>query len=253
MDTIKKISVCVFGDSHTDALKKALRKFHSDICSIQVFRYLKDKNGKQLGDLTVEEIASLLSTLEEKDMVVSMIGGNQHQVFSLVQHPVPFRMFTKGEIVRLNDLPAVTIPYNQIWEYFESGLSSRDGSRIKQLKAAVKCKIFHLVPPPPKEDSVHVLKRHEAKFINAGIQEKGVSPAPLRLKIWQLQVDVLEKLTAEWGVTLLPNPTGTRCEKGYLDQEYYANDATHANMKYGELVLSQLEQFAMPTTSVGKP
>ena len=44
-------------------------------------------------------------------------------------------------------------------------------------------------------------------------------------------------------VTLLYPPKITLTSKGYLKPEYYANDATHANADYGELVLQQIENI----------
>jgi hypothetical protein len=240
---MKKPKVLLFGDSHTDALKKALRKRTNVICDFEAYRYARPKNDGQIGDFSEEEILAKVAALSPQDIVISTIGGNQHQVVSLIQHPISFDIMLKGdapEPVAENDY---VIPYAQIREYFENGLRGKDGRRLQALKNSGTCRVFHLVPPPPKEDEAHILKKQETAFVEAGLKEKGISPAALRLKIWRLQVQVLQQLTAEWDVGLLTNPDGTRCSKGFLHPDYYAQDATHANAAYGELVFKQIEKL----------
>jgi hypothetical protein len=58
--------------------------------------------------------------------------------------------------------------------------------------------------------------------------------------MWQLQVDVLRRLTEEWDVQLLPPPAQALDAQGYLAPAYYADDATHANAAYGELLIEQV-------------
>jgi hypothetical protein len=63
--------------------------------------------------------------------------------------------------------------------------------------------------------------------------------------MWHLQVDVLLKLTVDFNIGLLLPPDSTLTPLGFLDPAFYANDATHANAAYGELVLQQLEKLAL--------
>lgn len=238
---MKKRRIVILGDSHTDAFKRFLKRNRSvfgEQFTIEAYRYTQIKNDKQIGDLTTEQIEELLFTLSADDLVISTIGGNQHQVMSLVQHPIPFDIFvpnSNAQTVQFN----VVIPYNQFWDVFESGLRGRDGQRLQHLRKHSQSQIIHLAPPPPKEDEAHILKRHETAFIQAGITDKGVSPASLRLKIWQLQINVLDKLTKEYDVKFFLPPKETLSSNGYLDPLYYAEDATHANIDYAELVLKQ--------------
>jgi hypothetical protein len=236
--------ILVLGDSHTQAIKQALKarrgSSHKNI-EIEAYRYSKIKNGKEIGDLSPEKIVDRVAALDSHDLVVSTIGGNQHQTLSLVQHPVPFDLCMPGES-EPTEPPAVenVIPYAQMWDVFERGLRGKDGERLRQLRKAAHCTVVHLTPPPPKEDSAHILKRHETDFVRMGILEKGISPAPLRLRMWQLQVDVLRRLTEEWDVQLLPPPAQALDAQGYLAPAYYADDATHANAAYGELLIEQV-------------
>ena len=82
------------------------------------------------------------------------------------------------------------------------------------------------------------------------VAEAGVNRAATRLKLWKLEMRVLAYLCAEWTIQLLLPPAEAQTAEGFLKPEYYANDATHANAAYGELVLRQLEAVAVAISPV---
>jgi len=237
--------ILAFGDSHADALQRALkhRAASSVTDHVRVLRFSRVKNGKEIGDVSLDAAAAMVAEASTDDLIASTIGGNQHQVFGLVEHSVAFD-FIDLEGATNDSPPCVLIPYRTIWAVFEGGLRGRDGQRLTTLREAAGRPIYHLTPPPPKESAEHILKRHETSFREAGLAAKGVTPAPIRLKLWRLQCAVLQSLCTEWDIHLLPPPEGTQTPEGFLKPEYYANDATHANAAYGELVLRQLDAVA---------
>jgi hypothetical protein len=237
--------ILVFGDSHTVALERAhTQRASSDNPHISVLRLSKVKDGKEIGDISLDAAVSMVAESAPDDLIASTIGGNLHQVVGLVQHPVAFDFIEPGDQSPPDSQPCVLIPYQTIWSFFERSLRRNDGQRIKTLREAAGRPIYHLLPPPPKESTAHILQRNETAFQKAGIATKGVTPAPIRLKLWRLQCAVLRYLCTEWGFHLLPPPDGTQTPEGFLKPEYYKNDATHANAGYGELVLRQLEAVA---------
>jgi hypothetical protein len=235
--------ILIVGDSHTNAIKAGLRiclNGDSNGIQVQVLGYAREKQGKITGDMSIKEINALASNLNSSDLLVSAIGGNMHQVVSLVQHPIAFDFFMQDESLYSDTRFKQIIPYSQILDFFNSNLRSKDCERLLQLKQSAKCKVCHLIPPPPKENHEHILKKPESAFINNGIMEKGISNPYLRLKAWKLQVQALEGICKEMGVDLLKPPSVSVEKGGFLKEEFYANDATHANAKYGHLVLNQL-------------
>jgi hypothetical protein len=232
------------GDIHTDAIKRALKNpqlCHKKNVVIEAYRYEKIKDGKPIGDLTENQVDELVSGLSREDMVVSTIGGNLHQTVSLMQHPLAFDFLSNkpDSVARINTDKQL-IPYNILYDFFWQGIRSRDGKRLRRLKDHSQSRIFHLVPPPPKKDTDHILKYHETLFAKSGITDRGVSPSELRLKMWRLQLEVLEILTLEYDIELLLPPKESIDSEGFLVHECYANDATHGNKKYGELIIEQL-------------
>ncbi|MBO0662528.1 GSCFA domain-containing protein [Jiella sp. CQZ9-1] len=109
---------------------------------------------------------------------------------------------------------------------------------------------FCLAAPAPKADEDHILRGAETPFREAGIENVGVTPAPVRLKLWELQQRTLTEFCAEIGVKFLPNPEGTRNADGFLEPAYYGRDSSHANVAYGGLVVEQLLAESSATVPV---
>lgn len=238
--------IVIAGDSHSDAVKRALTLIKQTLSSdVSVYRLSKIKDGQPFGDIPLHDVSSIAKTMLEDDIVVSMIGGNQHQILGLVQHPRPFDFFMPGSDLPV-DQSCEIIPYHAVRDIFAAGLRSGDGVKLRTLREAATCRMVHMTPPPPKEDAEHILRRFESHFAKAGLSERGVSTPTLRLKLWIVQVDVLKDLCTELGVELLPPPPGTLTDLGFLEPKYYANDATHANTDYGLMILRQLDSLGYP-------
>lgn len=242
--------ILLFGDSHSNAVQRAVEKRSGkgESAPLCVYRLLKEKNGRSLGDTSFEDFVQIAGQLTADDVVISMIGGNQHAVFSTVQHPQPFDFFAPGEPDPAGNSPQL-VPFRALEEAFESGLRRGDGKSIDALRKATIARVVHVIPPPPKQDNAHIQQHHESLFAKEGLTSRGVSRPELRLKFWRLQTRVLEKLCGEMGVEILMPPARTVNEAGFLRPEYYAQDATHANWRYGERVLREVERRYLRRTS----
>lgn len=232
----------LFGDSHCYAIQRAIerREAKGRQVPLAAFRLLKTKNGTDVGDTSFEDFLVMVAKLKPTDIVLSAIGGNQHAVFSTIQHPVPFSFFEPGGSATLEADVAV-IPYRALEANFAKGIRNRDGASLKALRDATRARVIHLLAPPPKRDNTHILRHHESRFSEENITDLGVSPPELRLKFWNLQRRVLEEICGGFGIEVLGPPAGALDDDGFLAPEFYASDATHANVAYGELILSQIE------------
>lgn len=241
--------VLVFGDSHTHAVSTAIRKLknHTAGCEIEAYRLTKVKNGTMIGDIDVNDLIARCKTLTPTDLLVSVVGGNQHSSFSLIQHEIPFRLYDQpgGNAEQADAIGDgdVLIPRNVIKDHFRRGMRNGDARRIFEMANVGSQRTVHLAPPPPKADEAHILNRIETSFADKIAAGFGVSSAPLRLAIWQLQNEVFSEILAEEGVELLPPPPGTQTVEGYLHPDYYGPDATHANAAYGAKILEQIREF----------
>jgi len=235
--------ILLFGDSHSHAVQRAVEKRQGKgkPVPLKAHRLSKIKNGKKQGDTSLEEFIEIIGRLDRDDVVLSMIGGNQHAVFSTIQHPQRFDFLEPGGKPVVEE-GAELIPYRALSSFFEKGIRNRDGKSLEALRQATPARLIHIIPPPPKGDSDFIREYHESIFANEGITAHGVSSPVLRLKFWRLQTRLLKALCGELGIEVMMPPKISVDHKGFLARDYYANDATHANYFYGELVLRDIEQ-----------
>jgi hypothetical protein len=234
--------VLLFGDSHAHAVLRAItkREGKGQPVPVSAHRLLKEKNGVRIGTTSFETFLSLIANLGKKDIVVSMIGGNQHAVYSTIQHPRRFDFFSP-DVPLTEEADVEIVPYRALEETFEFGLRKGDGATLAALRAGTKARIVHVLPPPPKRDNEHIVKNHETLF-RKDLPERGVSSPELRRKFWQLQARVLQKICGEMGIEIAMPPHRAVDEAGFLRPEFYAKDATHGNWLYGERVLRAVER-----------
>jgi hypothetical protein len=239
--------ILLFGDSHSHAVQSAIQKRigKGQAAPLTAHRLLKEKNGSHIGDTSFEDFLKLIGKLDANDVVLSMIGGNQHAVYSTIQHPQAFDFFEPGQ----EGIPTQAteiIPYRAIEAAFATGLRRGDGKSLQAIRAATVARVVHIIPPPPKRDNAFVEQHHESLFAVEGLATRGVSSPELRLKFWKLQTRVLETLCAEFGIEVMMPPPPALEHRGFLRPEYYARDATHANWRYGERVLREVESRFLP-------
>jgi hypothetical protein len=235
--------IVIIGDSHVDALKGArLERPATDQDRVSAVRIERAKGEGTIGDISFETARKMIAALDENDLLALAVGGNQHQLVALIQNPEPFDFFEPGATSGVRPDHTV-LPYRVVWDVFDTELRSRDSRDWSELYDAVAgCRVYHLTPPPPKADEQHILRRFESAFVKRGLADKGVTPADIRLKVWRLQVRVFQAICDEKNIPLLPPPPATQTEEGFLKPEFYARDATHANPRYGALVLQELER-----------
>jgi hypothetical protein len=235
--------IVVFGDSHIHAIQEAIRhrKARHREVRVEALRLLKEKNNKIIGDTSFEAILDIVRGLSANDIFVTVIGGNQHAVFSTIQHPAAFDFLLPGDSPDDVARNAELIPFRTLHDYFVSGIRSGDLKSIKALREATSAHVVHLLAPPPKGDNAFIEDYHDTRFAEEDIASLGVSSPALRMRFWRLQNLVIEEFCAELGIETLGPPAAARDPNGFLDRVCYANDATHANAEYGELVLQQLE------------
>ncbi|MBW9064485.1 hypothetical protein JNB71_14245 [Rhizobium herbae] len=237
-----KRKVLIVGDSHVYAIKAAADAIagHTGEFEFVALRLSTEKNSTKIGDIDLPDLLIAAADLRGDDALVTTLRGNEYNIMGLMRHPRPFDIMIPG----FADLPEDTyeelIPYATAYSFMFGNLKRGHGRQLCRIAKASAAPMFCLSAPAPKEDEAHILGGADTYFRKAGIADIGVSPAPLRLKLWELQDRALAKFCSEARVTLLSNPPGTRDAGGYLDRAYYAGDATHANAAYGALVLDQI-------------
>lgn len=277
--------IIIFGDSHVHAIQEAIKvRLAGDVpVSIEARRLLKTKTRddgsahprvpgatlwewlrerwrgffrksnagtrRTLGDTTLKEFLAIARSLRPCDILVSAVGGNQHAVFSTIQHADPFDFFFPEDRPDETENDVPLIPFRPLYDFFCNGLRLGDGATIAALRRSTRARMVHILAPPPKRDTAFIHRYHDSHFASEGISSFGVSSPQLRLKFWRMQNRALREICAPLGVETIEPPDVACDAEGFLDPSYYARDATHANAAYGELVLEQLEQCASQVVS----
>ncbi|QNM83795.1 hypothetical protein H8M03_05600 [Sphingomonas sabuli] len=239
----KPRTIILVGDSHASAVQRAIAKRTGKGYAVPLtaYRFQKAKRGQTLGDVAVDDLLERIAALGPDDVVISMIGGNQHAVFGSVQHPRRFDFFLPDDEAKHPAADAEIIPFRVLTDQFMTSLRTRDAKLLKAIREATKATIVHILPPPPKGDNAFIASYHEAHFADQGIGNLGVSDPQLRLKFWLLQNRMVTKLCQSLGITVLGPPRQT-VDGGFLRRQYYADDVTHGNWHYGERILRQIER-----------
>jgi hypothetical protein len=235
--------ILLFGDSHAYAVQTAIAKRLGKGMTTRVtaYRLLKQKKNIRLGDSSLDDFLAVIAKAGPDDLVVSMIGGNQHAVYSTIQHPHRFEFYNpEGDPV--DESVEEIVPFHALKDLFARGLLAGDGASLKALRNATHARIVHVLPPPPKADNGHIIKFHETFFAD-DLPQHGVSPPMLRLKFWKLQTRLLRKICAALDIEVMVPPERCVDERGFLRPEFYAQDATHGNWLYGERVIRVLEKL----------
>lgn len=240
-DLAKTSRIAVFGDSHSAALLRAQQysKRTERYGHIRVYRLRRAKGEKAVGDVALSKFLKDIRSFGPDDFVFSVVGGNQYAIPSTVRSEVDYDFLTDAGDT-LSDDAAQLVPLRAIASFIESGVRESVGSVLREVRAATDAKFYHLVPPPPKEDNDFIAAHVDGYFEREGLAVLGPTQPSLRLKCWKVQLGILENLSEELGIGLLQPPPRTVTPGGFLDPSCYANDATHANRRYGEAVLRQI-------------
>ena len=250
-ERVRTPRIAVFGDSHTAALQSAKEfpKRNHVYEHVRTYRVLKNKNGTAVGDTTLAEFCQVIRGYSERDFVFSAVGGNQYAVVSTVRSPVEFDFLTSPEDEDFAGNGTNIIPFRALAGHIEKGIRGTIGPVLCEIRASTSARVFHLAPPPPKEDNQFITTHFETRFANQGLADLGPTRPELRLKSWKVQLDCLAKLCDELGVELVLPPWRAVTAEGYLSQRCYAKDVTHGNRRYGEYVLKDILRF----TGTGQP
>lgn len=237
--------ILVFGDSHTAALTaaRAYPKRASEYRHIRILRLRKKKDGRAVGDTALEGFCRRIRKYRPADLVFSAVGGNQYSIVSTVKNPIDFDLLGSAVDDELAE-GATLVPYRAMAAYIESGVRGNDAPILRRIRESTAAQVFHLVPPPPKQDNSFIESRFEGRFVAEGLREFGPTRPELRLKCWKIQLACLLEVCRELDIRPVLPPKKALTAEGFLAPNYYADDVTHGNRRYGELVLRQLLELA---------
>lgn len=219
-----------FGDSHAHALIRALTKYgdQGEIAAIDI-RRIKGQTANP------KHIPPGLAIDYPADAVFCCLGGTEHNLLGLIESPEPFDfLLNPGDAITPGRKP---VPHGLV----RSALLSRMRTalaRMSEVRAQYQCPFTYMAPPPPfaEIDDKANLPRAFIPHL-----EKGIAPATLRQKLYELQISLMKAHCRTEGIAFMPAPRKARDSSGYLLRQCWDNDPTHGNARYGAAVIRQMK------------
>ena len=162
----------------------------------------------------------------------SMTGGNEYNRVGLLEHAGPFAVYKGPGWVGEGPI----VPVSSLRAYLDQELAASI-ERITQLTKATSAHVVHIAAPPPHPNSDYIRHHTEINLVRRGLDRLKINPAPLRLRLWEMQNNCLRSALDPLGVEFLPPPAQGVTTEGYLAKAFFADNATHANAQYGALLL----------------
>ena len=244
LDDVKTV-IC--GHSHAGALcmgivepGKGIEQSHIEECGFAGLF------GGQPDDVYWTQVVEL----GERRNVAIVWNGNQHNADFLLQPEPPFDLIPRG-YVPVSVLPGARIePEAMLREHFRPTFSELDVV-LKRLGQRARRRVFVTGTPAPLEDAAMVKERlarepffaARASSLGIDIGTVPIRAAAVRRKLWFVIQEMLAESAARWGAQFVPTPQESLNANGFLDTLFSSGDITHANGRYGRLMLGKLAEY----------
>jgi hypothetical protein len=229
--------IIIAGHSHVVAFGVSAKAGPPELCPLQTSPRLWGLKGQFPREA---EYWDALVKHAHRGAIALVWGGNEHfSLFLFEEVPFDFVLREK-EWLPLTD-GAYVVPELLIREKFRQvvALSSLNGL-IGALKATAPDSCIALVgTPPPKPDNSLLPQLFQNEF-HKELSKFRLTPQLVRLKLWCVLRDVYREVAEQNHIAYIEVPKELKDDIGFLKQEYWENDMTHANARYGAFVQSVL-------------
>ncbi|WP_341487071.1 hypothetical protein [Pararhizobium sp. A13] len=226
--------ILVVGSSHTAVIAKAA----AGVDNVNALWVKNPKRDDGPGDITIQQASEAVAALTPSDILAITWVGTYHNIFGLAQHEQPFDFF-EPDSSEEPDLTRELIPYGTLHRQF--AMTTGRDVVTRKIGGNTKAKVVLLATPPVKGDDDFIRAKLKLKnYRGQSIDEVGVTPASIRAKLWRLEMRCVESYCIDINAEFLPVPDAAFTDEGFLRTDLYGSDATHANVKYGAMVVEQL-------------
>jgi len=174
--------------------------------------------------------------------VVIVWNGNQHNANFMFQTEPKFTML--GVTENNYDYEEVPIPRAMIKDFFKPSFAEL-AEIIPSLSNAASITLMNGPAPKPLTHIQDCILQEKyftdvAKSLGVEVDDLDITSDSLRLELWNILVGLLATSAKTLGANFLSAPAASRDDLGLLSPEYWASDVTHANSKYGVLLIEEL-------------
>ena len=172
--------------------------------------------------------------------------GNQHLARFLFATGPPFDFFIATQPDRAVHPDAVIVPESAVRDVMRAGFDGLS-PLLDRLNAVAGCNPVVVGTPPPKGDDDKLRRllvephfMREAERQGLSVETAPLISATIRLKLWLVMQEVLYEIANRHGRPFVPVPEEAFDEQGFLKEEFWLPDVTHANLRYGDLMWKHL-------------
>lgn len=181
---------------------------------------------EQARDLTPDTLDLIASHVGP---IYSFVGKRDHTELALLAHLQPFDFVLPGESAATLDLDAEVVPLDAarhtMWLLAKQSLGV-----ARRVQLLARAPLVHFESPPPASP----------EWLSEVAGWNNLAPDALRLKAWRLYSAVMKDGIEALGGVYVPSPPRAFDARGFLRAEFCRN-ATHANARYGDLLIEQIE------------
>jgi hypothetical protein len=148
----------------------------------------------------------------------------------------PLRLYDCGDVGTV--VPASMV--SAIWSSTFDGIDAVASTRAEHV-------VLLGTPPPKSDEEIRAGLPHSPYFVRAlattgaSADTIRITPAAVRVGLWKIFQDDLERQAARLGVGWVPVPPIAQTADGCLKPEYSAGDVSHANAEFAALMLGEIE------------
>jgi hypothetical protein len=238
-DASAQIVVC--GHSHVASILKAAIIRESQAKSEPAISYCfgaYDETGPPQGD----EYWDLVVNSSRGKHVVVVWNGNQHNSYFMFQTKPKFTVL--GVTGDSYDNEPIPIPKSMVRQFFKPSFEELTGI-IPSLSDAASITLLNGPAPKPLSYIKNYILQEKyfsdlTKLGGVSGEDLVITSDSLRLELWNVLAELLASYGKELGANFINAPEVSRDALGLLLPEYWYPDVTHANSKYGMLIIEEL-------------
>jgi hypothetical protein len=206
--------------------------------------WIRHEQGETIYNPVLQDDLLALSRQHEYAAIIGSLTDNMYFNLGVTNDPVPFDFVEPDGDAEGLTAGARVLPYGMVRAFLLERLQQRMGL-LPIIRSTGAQPFYMLALPPLIGDDEKLKAGTSSEELDRIIHQRGLPPKSFRRKLWSLAQSLLQELSESYGAKFVPVPAEAVDTEGFLSYEYWRsnNDAFHANQRYGELVLTQMDHL----------
>lgn len=193
------------------------------------------------------DMRGLLMAMAQQRDIALVWRGNQHNADFLLMPGAVLDLLPRNYPDRSVLPGAQIVPEAVVRAQFQRWADELDGM-LRDLGRAPGRRHVVIGTPPVLGDDDLVRRRmsrepffaDQAKAVSVDLATIGIAPPSVRRKLWFVVQEMMAETAAAHGALFVPSPAAAQDASGLLRADMSGGDISHANERYGRLVIGEL-------------